>query len=62
MKEKYMIVRIISVLAELKEDNTLVTEACYIPVDLNHDTRSSAFTTKEQYRYPKHYIIVKYWT
>ena len=60
MKEKYMIVRIVNILAEMK-DGSMLTESCYQIVGMDYETPDSAFRVKEKYREPKHYIIVQYW-
>lgn len=61
MKEKYMIVRIINILAEMRDNSSMVTEPCYHIMDTDYDTPDSAYKVKQKYREPHHYIIVKYW-
>ena len=61
MKERYMIVRIVNILAEMKDNNRMLTESCYQIVDKDYETADSAYREKETYREPQHYIVVKYW-
>jgi len=61
MTKKYMIVRIVNILAESKYDGSMVTEPCYVTMELDHDTLGSAYLTKEGYREPSNYIVVEYW-
>lgn len=56
-----MIVRIENILAEMKQDNSMVTEPCYQIVGKDYETHDLAYIAKEKYREPSHYIIVKYW-
>ena len=60
MKEKYMIVRIVNILAELK-DNSCITEPCYQIVEKDYETLETAYNAKEKYREPQNYIVVQYW-
>jgi hypothetical protein len=59
MKEKYMIVRIVNILAET--NNSTLTESCYQVIDKDYETPDSAYRVKEKYREPQHYIVVQYW-
>ena len=61
MKKRYMIVRILNIIAEIKEDNTMITERCYNIVDENYGCLNVAYRVKENYREPSHYIVVEYW-
>jgi hypothetical protein len=61
MKERYMIVRIINILAEMKDNNSMITEPCYQIVDKDYETPDSAYRAKEKYRESQHYIVVQYW-
>jgi hypothetical protein len=61
MKEKYMIVRILNILSQMKSDDSLITEPCYVIVDKDYETPDSAWRVKEKYREPHHYIVVKYY-
>ena len=61
MKKRYMIVRIVNILAQMKQDNSMITEDCYTIVDKDYEEAEHAYRTKEKYREPNHYIIVEYW-
>lgn len=61
MKERYMIIRILSIVAELKDNEQLITEPCYQIVDKDYETPESAYNVKQKHRYPEHYIVVQYW-
>jgi len=61
MKEKYMIVRIVNIVAQLKDDNSMVTEPCYQIVDKDYESPDSAYREKQKYREPQNYIVVQYW-
>ena len=61
MKERYMLIRILSIVAELKDNDELITEPCYQIVDKDYETPESAYNAKQKYRYPEHYIVVQYW-
>jgi hypothetical protein len=61
MKKRYMIVRIINILAETKKDNSMVAEDCYKIVDKNYGDPEIAYKVKEGYSEPSHYIVVEYW-
>ena len=56
-----MIVRIINILAEMKHENSMVTEDCYKIVDKDYEEAEHAYRAKQKYREPSHYIIVEYW-
>ncbi len=56
-----MIVRIVNILAEMKENDFMITEPCYQIIDKDYETPDSAYRVKETYREPKNYIIVQYW-
>ncbi len=64
MKERYMIVRIMDILTEMKDNGSMITvdnKPCYQIVDKDYETPDSAYRVKEKYREPQHYIIVQYW-
>lgn len=61
MKERYMIVRRVNILAENKDDDSIIMEPCYQVIDTDYETPESAYKIKQTYRYPQHYIVVKYW-
>jgi hypothetical protein len=61
MKKRYMIVRIINILAEMKHENSMVTEDSYKIVDNDYEEAEHAYRAKQKYREPSHYIIVEYW-
>jgi hypothetical protein len=61
MIKKYMIVRIVNILAELKDDNSMITESCYNVVELGLMTVELAYNLRESYRFPHNYIIVPYY-
>jgi hypothetical protein len=62
MKKRYMIVRIINILAEMKQDDSMVTEDCYKIVDKNYGEPEIAYKViEEEMREPSHYIVVEYW-
>ncbi len=61
MKERYTIVRIVNILAEDKNDGSIISEPCYQVIDTDYETPESAYKVKQTYRYPQHYIITKYW-
>jgi hypothetical protein len=46
MKKRYMIVRIINILAEMKQDYSMVTEDCYNIVDKNYIEPDIAYKAK----------------
>lgn len=56
-----MIVRITNVLAQMKHDDSMITEDCYTIVDKDYDEPQHAYNIKQRYREPNHYIVVKYW-
>ncbi len=56
-----MIVRIVNILAENKEDGSMITEPCYVTMEMDNDTLEGAYLTKEGYREPSNYIVVEYW-
>lgn len=49
MIERYMIVRIINILAQTKDDDSMITEPCYKIVDMGYETTDSAYRIKEKY-------------
>ena len=59
MKEKYMIVKICNIIGEV--NHTMLTESCYIIIDGDYEDPESACREKDTYKYPEHYIVVKYW-
>jgi hypothetical protein len=61
MKEKYMIVRIVNIIAQSKDDNSMITEPCYQIVDKDYESPDSACRAKQKYREPQNYIVVQYW-
>jgi hypothetical protein len=61
MQKRYMIVRITNVLAQMKHDDSMITEDCYTIVDKDYDEPQHAYNIKQRYREPNHYIVVKYW-
>jgi len=61
MKEKYMIVRIVNIVAQLKDSNSMITEPCYQIVDKDYESPDSAYREKQKYREPQNYIVVQYW-
>jgi hypothetical protein len=61
MKKRYMIVRILNIIAEMKESNAMITERCYNIIDTNYGCLDAAYRVKEGYREPSNYIVVEYW-
>ena len=61
IKERFMIVRILNILAQDKDDNSTITEPCYVIVDSNYETLESAHKIKETYRESQNYIIINYY-
>lgn len=45
MKERYMIVRIVNIITQFKE-NDLLTEPCYQNIDKDYETPDSAYCVK----------------
>ena len=62
MIKKYMIVRIVNILAQGREDHNMITEDCYKIVEKGYDEIEQAYRrVKEDYRIPSHYVIIEYW-
>lgn len=59
--QKYAIIRIVNIIAELKDDNAQITEPCYIVVEKNIETLEIATKIRNNYRYSENYIIINYW-
>jgi len=56
-----MIIRIVNIIAEMRDSNEMITEKCYkIETDGYNDVES-AIKRKNTYRLPEHYIVVPYW-
>lgn len=61
MKKRYMIVRIMNIVAEMKSSNEMITEECFTIVDKDYEEAEHAYRVMQKYREPSHYIIVEYW-
>ena len=56
-----MIVRIVNILAENKEDGSMITEDCYKIIEKGYDEKEHAYKRIiNDYRMPTHYIIIEY--
>jgi len=57
---KYMIVRIVNIIAEFKDGDGMLTEPCWVIMEKDL-TIEKAFKTKDKFRYPENYIILSYY-
>lgn len=54
-----MIVKICNIIGEVND--TMITESCYTIIDGDYEDPESACREKDTYKYPEHFIVVKYW-
>lgn len=58
---KYMVIRIINILGQFKDDDSFVTEECWTMMEKDFKKLDDAFVVKDNYRCPEHYIVIPYY-